>query len=109
MNSMKINLQINVFERRSGRAITGNMAPSAQQLKKWLQDNPSFEVVQPGSLQALEIEVKLCLKYDELLFIFLIYFLQCTTEKTSETHARVVLTRDNIHNTIVIDFIAKNN
>ncbi|KAL7727010.1 hypothetical protein ACLKA6_010053 [Drosophila palustris] len=48
--------RINVFERRSGRAITGHMAPSAQQLKKWLQDNPSFEVVQPGSVQALEIE-----------------------------------------------------
>ncbi|EDV91476.1 uncharacterized protein LOC6568240 [Drosophila grimshawi] len=48
--------RINVFERRSGRAITGHLAPSAQQLKKWLQDNPSFEVVQPGSLQALEIE-----------------------------------------------------
>ncbi|EDW67985.1 death-inducer obliterator 1 [Drosophila virilis] len=48
--------RINVFERRSGRAITGHLAPTAQQLKKWLQDNPSFEVVQPGSQQAQEIE-----------------------------------------------------
>ncbi|EDW15428.1 uncharacterized protein Dmoj_GI24826 [Drosophila mojavensis] len=48
--------RINVFERRSGRAITGHLAPSAHQLKKWLQENPTFEVVQPGSQQALEIE-----------------------------------------------------
>ncbi|XP_034116404.2 uncharacterized protein LOC117576007 isoform X2 [Drosophila albomicans] len=48
--------RINVFERRSGRAITGHMAPSAQHLKKWLQDNPTFEVMQPGNLQPTEIE-----------------------------------------------------
>ncbi|ALC46570.1 pps [Drosophila busckii] len=48
--------RINVFERRTGRAITGHLAPTAQHLKKWLQDNPTFEVVQPGSTQALEIE-----------------------------------------------------
>lgn len=58
--------RINVFERRSGRAITGNMAPSAQQLKKWLQDNPSFEVVQPGSVQALEIERRQSKRIPEL-------------------------------------------
>ncbi|KAH8312444.1 hypothetical protein KR044_010768 [Drosophila immigrans] len=58
--------RINVFERRTGRAITGHLAPSAQHLKKWLQDNPTFEVLQPGSLQAMEIERRQVKRNSEL-------------------------------------------
>ncbi|XP_055923846.1 uncharacterized protein LOC129954153 [Eupeodes corollae] len=45
-----------VLERRTGKLLTGSNAPTTLNLKKWLQDNPTFEVVQPGSVQALEIE-----------------------------------------------------
>ncbi|XP_055853477.1 uncharacterized protein LOC129917135 [Episyrphus balteatus] len=45
-----------VLERRTGKLLTGSNAPTTLNLKKWLQDNPTFEVVQPGSAQALEIE-----------------------------------------------------
>ncbi|XP_065367348.1 serine-rich adhesin for platelets isoform X2 [Calliphora vicina] len=50
--------RVNVYERKSGRVITGNSAPTVANLKKWLQDNPTFEVIQPGSAQALELEKK---------------------------------------------------
>ncbi|KNC31839.1 hypothetical protein FF38_12420 [Lucilia cuprina] len=50
--------RVNVYERKSGRVITGNSAPTVVNLKKWLQDNPTFEVIQPGSAQALELEKK---------------------------------------------------
>lgn len=45
-----------VFERKSGRILTGSSAPTVANLKKWLKDNPTFEVVQPGSPQFLAIE-----------------------------------------------------
>uniref|UniRef100_A0A1A9UYH6 PHD-type domain-containing protein n=1 Tax=Glossina austeni TaxID=7395 RepID=A0A1A9UYH6_GLOAU len=48
--------RVSVFERKSGRILTGVSAPTTLNLKKWLQDNPTFEVVQPGSSQALDIE-----------------------------------------------------
>uniref|UniRef100_A0A1A9W2B6 PHD-type domain-containing protein n=1 Tax=Glossina brevipalpis TaxID=37001 RepID=A0A1A9W2B6_9MUSC len=48
--------RVSVFERKSGRILTGVSAPTTVNLKKWLQDNPTFEVVQPGSSQALDIE-----------------------------------------------------
>lgn len=45
-----------VLERRTGKLLTGSNAPTTLNLKKWIQDNPTFEVVQPGSIHALEIE-----------------------------------------------------
>lgn len=48
-----------MIERKSGRVLTGSNAPTTHNLKKWLQDNQTFEVVQPGSIQAQEIEVSL--------------------------------------------------
>ncbi|XP_030369793.1 uncharacterized protein LOC115620614 isoform X2 [Scaptodrosophila lebanonensis] len=48
--------RINVFERKTGRVICGQNAPTVHQLKKWLQENPTFEVVQPGSIEAKKIE-----------------------------------------------------
>lgn len=48
-----------MIERKSGRVLTGNNAPTTHNLKKWLQDNQTFEVVQPGSIEAQEVEVSL--------------------------------------------------
>lgn len=50
-------LQINVFERKSGRVITGHLAPTAHQFRKWLQENPTFEVLPSGTLQSPDPEV----------------------------------------------------
>lgn len=47
-----------VLERRTGRCLAGNSAPTVGNLKQWLQDNPTFEVVQPGSVQAQAIKAK---------------------------------------------------
>ncbi|XP_023714511.1 death-inducer obliterator 1 isoform X4 [Cryptotermes secundus] len=37
-----------VFERKTGRLLAGPNAPTAGNLKTWLKDNPTFEVVRPG-------------------------------------------------------------
>ncbi|XP_013107132.2 death-inducer obliterator 1 [Stomoxys calcitrans] len=50
--------RVTVFERKSGRTLSGNSAPTFANLKKWLQDNPTFEVVRPGSQSALDVEKK---------------------------------------------------
>ncbi|XP_058065845.1 uncharacterized protein LOC131215472 [Anopheles bellator] len=41
-----------VMERKTGRCMTGKNAPTEENIKKWLQDHPTFEVVPPGSAQA---------------------------------------------------------
>ncbi|KAI8046839.1 death-inducer obliterator 1 isoform X1 [Drosophila gunungcola] len=48
--------RINVFERRSGRVITGHLAPTAHQFRKWLQENPTFEVLPSGTLHSADAE-----------------------------------------------------
>ncbi|XP_068152282.1 uncharacterized protein pps isoform X2 [Drosophila tropicalis] len=48
--------RINVFERRTGRALTGHLAPTTQQLKKWLQDNPTFEVLPTAAVDKRPIK-----------------------------------------------------
>lgn len=52
------NNRVIVFEKESGRVLTGNTAPTPDTLKQWLLDNPTFEVVKPGSKQAQFIKVK---------------------------------------------------
>lgn len=47
-----------VFEFKSGRVLTGNTAPTPETLKQWLLDNPTFQVVKPGSKQEQYIKVK---------------------------------------------------
>ncbi|XP_016954134.1 death-inducer obliterator 1 [Drosophila biarmipes] len=54
--------RINVFERRTGRVITGHLAPAAHQLRKWLQENPTFEVLPSGTLQSMDTERRAPLK-----------------------------------------------
>ncbi|KAH8294940.1 hypothetical protein KR018_004466 [Drosophila ironensis] len=48
--------RINVFERKSGRVIVGHLAPAAHQFRKWLQENPTFEVLPSGTLQSADSE-----------------------------------------------------
>lgn len=38
-----------VFERKSGKILSGSNAPSAANLDKWLVDHPGFEVVRSTS------------------------------------------------------------
>ncbi|XP_037045345.1 uncharacterized protein LOC119080875 [Bradysia coprophila] len=52
------NNRVIVFEKKSGRVLTGNTAPTPDTLKQWLLDNPTFELVKPGSKQAQFIRVK---------------------------------------------------
>lgn len=52
------NNRVIVFEKKSGRVLTGNTAPTPDTLRQWLLDNPTFEVVKPGSKQAQFIKVK---------------------------------------------------
>ncbi|XP_062543466.1 mucin-4 isoform X2 [Armigeres subalbatus] len=41
-----------VMERKTGRCLAGSSAPKLENLKEWLSENPTFEVVAPGSPQA---------------------------------------------------------
>lgn len=41
-----------MYERKSGRLLAGPNAPTAGELKSWLQKNPTFEVVRPGALSS---------------------------------------------------------
>ncbi|XP_075147041.1 protein partner of snf [Haematobia irritans] len=50
--------RVTVYERKSGRTLSGNNAPTFANLKKWLQDNPTFEVVRPGGATAPDKEKK---------------------------------------------------
>lgn len=51
--------RICVYEKTSGQILTGDNAPTSGNIRKWLQDHPTFEIVQAGTQQALEIEVSL--------------------------------------------------
>ncbi|XP_046384500.1 death-inducer obliterator 1 [Ischnura elegans] len=39
-----------VYERKTGRLMTGANAPTVSNLRSWLKDHPTFEVVRPGVL-----------------------------------------------------------
>ncbi|XP_072940862.1 uncharacterized protein pps isoform X2 [Epargyreus clarus] len=43
-----------VYERKTGRLLAGPNAPTADNLKGWLQKHPTFEVVRPGTLSAIK-------------------------------------------------------
>ncbi|XP_055530884.1 death-inducer obliterator 1-like [Wyeomyia smithii] len=47
-----------VMERTTGRCLTGKNAPTAENLQPWLLSNPTFELVPPGSPQAVIILTK---------------------------------------------------
>lgn len=46
-----------VYERKTGRLLAGPNAPTAENLKAWLQKNPTFEVVRPGTLSTTKPNV----------------------------------------------------
>ncbi|XP_050681250.1 death-inducer obliterator 1 isoform X1 [Leptidea sinapis] len=46
-----------VYERKTGRLLAGPNAPTAENLKAWLQKNPTFEVVRPGTLSTIKPNV----------------------------------------------------
>lgn len=50
--------RVDVYEKKSGRCLTGNSAPTVDNLRQWLQSHPTFEVVQNGSQQAIAIKMK---------------------------------------------------
>lgn len=52
------NDRVVVFERKTGRCLAGVGAPTTSNLKQWLHDNPTFEVVLPNSRQADAIKTK---------------------------------------------------
>lgn len=43
-----------MYERKTGRLLAGPNAPTAENLKAWLQQNPTFEVVRPGTLSTIK-------------------------------------------------------
>ncbi|XP_043496042.1 titin homolog isoform X2 [Polistes fuscatus] len=51
----KADARVIVFERRSGRLLTGTDAPKRSNLKTWLKENPTFEAVRADSLSQVEI------------------------------------------------------
>ncbi|KAJ2947972.1 hypothetical protein O0L34_g9764 [Tuta absoluta] len=50
----KSDSRVIVYERKSGRLLAGPNAPTAENLKTWLQKNPTFEVVRPGTLHTIK-------------------------------------------------------
>ncbi|CAB3256493.1 unnamed protein product [Arctia plantaginis] len=50
----KAESRVIVYERKSGRLLAGPNAPTAENLKSWLQSNPTFEVVRPGTLSTIK-------------------------------------------------------
>lgn len=52
------NNRVDVYEPTTGRCLTGNSAPTVENLSQWLQTHQTFEVVHSGSAQALAIRAK---------------------------------------------------
>lgn len=53
-DNQKSESRVIVYERKSGRLLAGPNAPTAENLKAWLQKNPTFEVVRPGTLSTIK-------------------------------------------------------
>ncbi|CAH0766459.1 unnamed protein product [Diatraea saccharalis] len=53
-DKQKSDSRVIVYERKSGRLLAGPNAPTAENLKAWLQKNPTFEVVRPGTLSTIK-------------------------------------------------------
>lgn len=47
-----------VMEKKTGRYLTGSSAPTVENLKQWLSEHPTFEIVPPNSAQAVVIKAK---------------------------------------------------
>ncbi|XP_068626187.1 death-inducer obliterator 1 isoform X3 [Battus philenor] len=53
-DKLKSESRVIVYERKTGRLLAGPNAPTAENLKWWLQKNPTFEVVRPGTLSTIK-------------------------------------------------------
>ncbi|KAJ8735660.1 hypothetical protein PYW07_007280 [Mythimna separata] len=53
-DKQKAESRVIVYERKSGRLLAGINAPTAENLKAWLQQHPTFEVVRPGTLSTIK-------------------------------------------------------
>ncbi|KAJ0182434.1 hypothetical protein K1T71_001803 [Dendrolimus kikuchii] len=56
-DKQKSDARVIVYERKSGRLLAGPNAPTAENLRSWLQKNPTFEVVRPGTLSTIKPNV----------------------------------------------------
>lgn len=54
LDKQKPESRVIVYERKSGRLLAGPNAPTAENLRPWLQKNPTFEVVRPGTLSTIK-------------------------------------------------------
>lgn len=52
------NDRVVVYEKSTGRCLAGSMAPTVSNLKQWLQEHPTYDVVQQGSAPALVFQAK---------------------------------------------------
>lgn len=48
-SSTPLIFQVIVIERKTGNVLAGPNAPTTSNLKTWLQEHPTYEVVQPGT------------------------------------------------------------
>ncbi|XP_011503816.1 PREDICTED: death-inducer obliterator 1 [Ceratosolen solmsi marchali] len=55
---LKSDIRIVVFDKKTGKVLTGTDAPSALNLKVWLKEHPTYEVVKSNSLNAIDFEEK---------------------------------------------------
>nr|XP_034189527.1 uncharacterized protein LOC117608463 isoform X4 [Osmia lignaria] len=54
-SKLKADARVIVFERKTGRVLAGADAPTRSNLRTWLKENPTFEVVGANNLSSLQI------------------------------------------------------
>ncbi|XP_043471385.1 uncharacterized protein LOC122504370 isoform X2 [Leptopilina heterotoma] len=54
----KVDARVMVYDRKTGKVLSGAGAPTAGNLKNWLKENPSYEIVRPNSLNTFKIAGK---------------------------------------------------
>lgn len=47
-----------VYDRKTGRYLTGSNAPTLENYRQWLQEHPNYEIVKPGTVQAAAFKAK---------------------------------------------------
>ncbi|XP_058805626.1 death-inducer obliterator 1 isoform X2 [Phymastichus coffea] len=55
---LKSDARIVVFDKRTGKVITGADAPTASNLRAWLKEHPTCEVVKPNNLNTIQLSGK---------------------------------------------------
>lgn len=52
------NERVVVYEKSTGRCFAGNMAPTVSNLKQWLEEHPTYDVVEQGTAPALALQAR---------------------------------------------------